>query len=117
MSRRIRTVALFLAVSLASAGVGQAAQPAKPKKPAPKPVAAVPVSAADAEFVLKNMTKTWLSLFVDGKRTVSVPPGDQGVTLLKPGTHRFRAQTPDGRYVERVGNVPSQGQTWEVTEQ
>lgn len=72
--------------------------------------------SATAEFTLVNNTSGWLSLFVDGRRTVSVPPGDRGTTLIRPGTHTFRAVTPDGRSVQRRGYVKSSGQKWTVSE-
>ena len=73
----------------------------------------------NAEFVLKNETPLWLSLFIDGKRTVSVPPGDRGVVLVTPGNHNFKAVTLDGtnRSATRSGHVSAAGITWTITMQ
>lgn len=91
--------------------------PAPRVQTSPRVVPVVVQAKQQAEFVLVNSTSSWLSLFVDGRRTISVPPGDRGVTLIWPGTYRFRAQTPDGRRVERSGYVGLAGQTWTITEQ
>ncbi|HUG68924.1 MAG TPA: hypothetical protein VMM76_14340 [Pirellulaceae bacterium] len=87
-----------------------------------RPVVAVnaqpvqPTSVAiSAEFVLINNTREWLFLFIDGQRSVSVPPGDRGVTLVRTGFHRFRAETRDGRFVERSGVIEANGQSWTVS--
>jgi hypothetical protein len=72
--------------------------------------------AAQAEFVLINATSQWLTLYIDGRKSVSVPPGDRGVDLITVGNHTFRAVTPDGRYATHQGYVPPEGKTWTVTE-
>jgi len=77
----------------------------------------VRAQSAKAEFTLVNDTSSWLSLFIDGKRTVSVPPGDHGTTLIHPGTYTFRAVMPDNRAVQRRGYVSSAGQSWTVSEE
>jgi hypothetical protein len=72
--------------------------------------------AAQAEFVLINATSQWLTLYIDGRKSVSVPPGDRGVDLIAVGNHTFRVVTPDGRYATHQGYVPPEGKTWTVTE-
>jgi len=75
--------------------------------------------AEETEFVLVNDTSTWLSLYIDGVKSVSVPPGDRGVDLISPGYHNFRAETIDdtGRYTTHSGYVPPEGKTWTVSEE
>jgi hypothetical protein len=112
---------LFVALSLGMTGLSGAAYDQELKRDPGNPLAAAKLPEqvhASAEFVLRNQTTVWLSLYVDGRRTVSVPPGDQGTVLVVPGHHNFSAVTLDGtgRSVARSGRVSSNGATWTVTE-
>jgi len=69
-----------------------------------------------AEFLMINATSVWLTLYVDGERSCSSPPGDQCTTLVSVGGHSVKAKAPDGRYVTRSVTVPAVGFTWTITE-
>jgi hypothetical protein len=81
-------------------------------------VQAAPAGRGTAAFVLVNNTSTWLSLYIDGSRSVSVPPRDRGVDYVKVGFHNFKAVTLDntGRSVSRSGNIGPGGMTWTIDE-
>jgi|GEM_PF-4158575 len=117
---RALTLCSLLVVGTLAVGA-EAAQPLSGQegRGLPQTVARSQYAAQDAEFVLVNNTSVWLSLFIDGSRSVSVPPGDQGVDLVTPGNHNFRAETLDGtgRYVTHSGYVPPEGKTWTVSEE
>lgn len=80
--------------------------------------AAAPVAQGSAEFVLVNNTSVWLSLYIDGQRSVSVAPGDRGVDIVRVGFHRFEVVTLDGtdRRCTRSGEVGPEGKSWTIDE-
>lgn len=80
--------------------------------------AAAPVAQGSAEFVLVNNTSVWLSLYIDGQRSVSVAPGDRGVDFVRVGFHRFEVVTLDGtdRRCTRSGEVGPEGSSWTIGE-
>ena len=73
-------------------------------------------ASAQAEFVLINNTSQWLTLYVDGRKSCSVPPGDRCVDLIPVGNHSFKAVATDGRSASREGYIPPEGRSWTVTE-
>ena len=111
MFRSLSTGLLFVVVFSATNGLSPQLNAAAPEN------VQVVASVDSAQFVLVNNTSVWLSLFIDGRRSVSVPPGDQGVDAVTPGYHTFKAVTLDGsgRSVTHSGNVPAEGVQWTVT--
>lgn len=71
---------------------------------------------SETEFRLVNSTSVWLTLYVDGTRSCSAPPGDQCVDLVVPGRHNVMAEAPDGRSISNSFDVPPGGFTWTITE-
>lgn len=71
-----------------------------------------------AEFVLKNDTSFWITLYVDGSRSCSAPPGDRCVDLVSTGKHTFKAAETKkpSNYIRRTINVPVEGFTWTIYE-
>ena len=71
-----------------------------------------------AEFVLKNETSFWVTLYIDGSKSCSAPPGDQCVDLVSPGQHNVKAEQTDdpNNYITNTFDVPPEGFTWTITE-
>ena len=72
-----------------------------------------------AQFVFVNDCSFWLTLYINGTRSVSVPPGDKGVDLITPGWHNVRAEQttdPTNFHAERF-NIPPEGFTLTIYEE
>lgn len=71
-----------------------------------------------AEFVLKNDTSFWVTLYIDGKKSCSAPPGDQCVDLVTPGRHNVKAEETANpkNYITNTFDVPPDGFTWTIYE-
>ncbi len=64
-----------------------------------------------------NATSAWLTFYVDGVKSASVPPGDTGKDLVQTGERKLRAENMNGDYAERTIYVDSDGATWTIYEE
>jgi hypothetical protein len=110
---KLMLAVLFLAATTQTPSTAASLEPVQA---ANKAIAMTAENTEVAEFTLVNATSQWLSLFVDGQRTVTVNPGDRGVVLVSVGNHTFRAEATDGRFVQRTDYVSPAGATWTVRE-
>jgi hypothetical protein len=76
-----------------------------------------PLNAAEqATITFINQTQYWLTFSIDGRKSSTVPPGDQGSDLTTVGQHALRAKvTGKDLSVSRTMDIPATGRTWTIT--
>jgi hypothetical protein len=79
-------------------------------------VASAFASNDNATMTFKNQSGQWLTFYVDGVKSATVPPGDQGSDVVTVGRHTFKAESSDGKQsVSRTIDVPASGSSWTIT--
>jgi hypothetical protein len=74
-----------------------------------------PPSAGSTTLKFVNHTPFWLTFYVDGEKSVSVPPGDQGFAVTTPGRHTLRADAiGKGLSTNRTVDLTAEGGVWTV---
>lgn len=72
----------------------------------------------ETEFTLVNACSYSLTLYIDGTKSVTVPPGDRGVVFVTPGWHNVRVEqtTDPTHFITDRFDIPLGGFTLTVDE-